>query len=310
MDREVGLIPESELVQRIVELKRRHDVMLLAHNYQRPEVRAVADFTGDSLELSRIAARTEAARIVFCGVLFMAETAKILSPQKRVFLPRLDAGCPMADMITAGELREWKGRFPGAPVVTYVNSSAEVKAESDICCTSANAAAVVRSLSAPLVLFAPDQNLASWVQEQVPEKKVVPYDGFCYVHHRIRGDEIAAAKLLHPRAVVLAHPETRSEVRQLADQVLSTSGMLRFARHSEAQEFIIVTEEGLLPTLVAENPGKEFFHPGPPRLCSNMKKTTLRDVVASLAHERYEIDVARPVQERALSALERMIAIS
>ncbi len=303
-------LPIDERVQKIVELKRQHDALLLAHNYQSPEVRAVADFAGDSLELSRIAARTGASQIVFCGVLFMAETAKILSPQKRVFLPRLDAGCPMADMITAEELREWKAGYPGVPVVTYVNSSAEVKAESDICCTSANAAAVVRSIASSEVLFAPDQNLASWVQEQVPEKRVIAYDGFCYVHHRIRADEIVEARKRHPGALVLAHPETRAEVRHLADHVLSTSGMLRFVRDHDATRYIIVTEEGLRSALVAEHPDREFFHPLAPRRCSNMKKTTLDDVLASLTLERYEITVNPDVQQKALAALERMIAIS
>jgi quinolinate synthase len=191
-----------------------------------------------------------------------------------------------------------------------VNSSAEVKAESDICCTSANAAAVVRSIASSEVLFAPDQNLASWVQEQVPEKRVIAYDGFCYVHHRIRADEIVEARKRHPGALVLAHPETRAEVRHLADHVLSTSGMLRFVRDHDATRYIIVTEEGLRSALVAEHPDREFFHPLAPRRCSNMKKTTLDDVLASLTLERYEITVNPDVQQKALAALERMIAIS
>ncbi len=299
----------SEMTATIRALAAQRRAVVLAHNYQRPEVQDAADFVGDSLGLSRTAAATDADVIVFCGVHFMAETAKILAPGKTVLLPVLDAGCPMADMITAPKLDAWKAEHPGVPVVTYVNSSAEVKALSDVCCTSANALQVVRSLGADRVLFAPDRNLAHWVAEQVPEVEVIAWPGFCPTHERIRAEHVLAAKVEHPHAEVMAHPECRPEVLALADAVLSTSGMLRRAAVSTADEFIVVTEEGLLHGLEKAAPGKRFFALEPCPVCPNMKKTTLPDVLRALQSLEPRVEVPEDVRVRALSAVERMIAI-
>jgi quinolinate synthase len=283
--------------------------VILAHNYQRAEVQDVADFVGDSLGLSRTAAETDADTIIFCGVHFMAETAKILAPDKTVVLPVLDAGCPMADMITAEKLAAWKAEYPGVPVVTYVNSTAEVKALTDVCCTSANAPQIVRSLGVDRVLFAPDRNLAHWVAEQVPGVEVIAWQGFCPTHERIRAEHVVAAMEAHPEAEVLAHPECRPEVLALADAVLSTSGMLRRAAESPATEFIVVTEEGLLHGLEKAAPGKRFFTLGPCPVCPNMKKTMLADVLRALQTLEPRIEVPDEVRARALASVERMVEI-
>jgi quinolinate synthase len=299
----------ADLSARIRALASEKRAIILAHNYQRAEVQDVADFVGDSLGLSRTAADTDADVIIFCGVHFMAETAQILAPGKTVILPVLDAGCPMADMITAEKLAAWKAEHPGIPVVTYVNSTAEVKALTDVCCTSANAPQVVRSLGVDTVLFAPDRNLANWVAEQVPGVEVIAWPGFCPTHERIRAEHVIAAKEAHPGAEVLAHPECRPEVLALADAVLSTSGMLRRAAESPAEEFIIVTEEGLLHGLQKAAPGKRFFSLDPCPVCPNMKKTTLQDVLRSLETLEPRIEVPEEVRARALASVERMIEI-
>jgi quinolinate synthase len=300
---------EEELARQVRDLAAERGAVILAHNYQRPEVQDVADFVGDSLGLSREAAATDAGIIVFAGVHFMAETAKILAPEKRVVIPEENAGCPMADMITAEKLSLWKAQFPGVPVVTYVNSTAEVKALTDICCTSANAPAVVRSLGVDRVLFAPDRNLAHWVAEQVPEVEVIAWQGFCPTHERITPTMVLDAIDAHPDAEVMAHPECRPEVLALADAVLSTSQMLRYAAESPALEFIVVTECGLMHALAKAAPGKRFFQPSPEPVCPNMKLTTLekvRDAVRDLAPE---IVVPEDVRLAALAAVERMVAV-
>jgi quinolinate synthase len=299
----------SDIAAQIRALASEKRAVILAHNYQRPEVQDVADFVGDSLGLSRTAAETEAETIIFCGVHFMAETAKILAPGKTVVLPVLDAGCPMADMITAEKLAAWKAKYPGVPVVTYVNSTAEVKALTDVCCTSANAPQIVRSLGVNKVLFAPDRNLAHWVAEQVPGVEVIAWNGFCPTHERIHAEHVIAAQEAHPGAEVLAHPECRPEVLALADAVLSTSGMLRRAAESPATEFIVVTEEGLLHGLEKAAPGKRFFTLDPCPVCPNMKKTTLPDVLRALQTLEPRIEVPEDVRVRALTAVERMVEI-
>jgi quinolinate synthase len=296
-----------DTIREIARLKKAKNAVILAHNYQIEEVQLIADFLGDSLELSRKAAALSQDVIVFAGVKFMAETAKILSPGKTVLLPRLDAGCPMADMITLDELCELKARHPGAMVVAYVNSSAEIKAESDVCCTSANAVAVVRNVPAAEIIFIPDENLGSYVQKMVPGKKLHLFEGFCYVHHRIRTWEIEEARGRHPLAKVLVHPEARPEVIALADEVLSTSGMLGYVRGSPAKEFIVATEQGLLQRMKRENPDKEFIPAGAPKICSNMKRTTLQDVHDSLSEGKYEIRIDAAVGERAGRALREML---
>jgi quinolinate synthase len=297
------------LVAEIRALAHEREAMILAHNYQRAEVQDVADFVGDSLGLSRQAAETTAPTIVFAGVHFMAETAKILAPDKTVLLPEPRAGCPMADMITGGALTAWKAEHPGVPVVTYVNSSAEVKAESDVCVTSANAVAVVRALGAEKILFAPDRNLGSWVARSLPDVEVLLWEGWCPTHDDVTVEQVLAARAEHPEAPVMAHPECRPAVVDLADAVLSTSQMLAFAAHSPAEEFIVVTESGLVHALEKAAPGKRFFELAPRMLCPNMKITTLAKVRDCLASGSGEVHVAVDVRTRALRAVERMVAI-
>lgn len=297
----------EELQPEIVELKKAKNAVLLAHNYQIEEVQLVADYLGDSLGLSRIAADVDCDIIVFAGVKFMAETAKILSPDKKVLLPRLDAGCPMADMIIVDELRELKEKHKNAKVVTYVNSSVEIKAESDACCTSSNAVKVVKNIDANEIIFIPDRNLGSYVQKMVPEKKIILFEGYCYVHDRVKKEEIQKMKELYPEAKVVVHPETRMEVIELADEVLSTSGILKYVSQSNAKEFIIGTEQGLLERTKRENPGKKIYPALKPIICSNMKRTSLRDVYDSLKEEKYEITIDPEIAARAGKALDAML---
>lgn len=298
----------TELIARISKLKAERGAVILAHNYQLPEVQDIADFTGDSLELSRKAAATDAKVIVFCGVHFMAETAKILSPDRTVLIPDPKAGCPMADMITADDLREFKALHPGVPVVAYVNTTAEVKAESTICCTSANAIRVVESVDSDTVLFVPDKSLGMYVASKVA-KKVIPYSGYCPTHHRILAQDVINAKREHPNALVVAHPECTLDVLALADGIESTSGMLRYVHDSPANEFIMCTERGLLHRLKLDNPDRTFYNPSPLNICPNMKKITLEKVLWSLEDMKYEIELDAETIEKARSAIEGMIAI-
>ncbi len=298
-----------ELIDKIDWMRTAANAVILAHNYQLGEIQDIADFTGDSLELSRKAAETEADVIVFCGVHFMAETAKILSPAKTVLLPDLEAGCPMADMITAERLRGFKAEHPGRPVVAYVNTSAEVKAESDICCTSANAVKVVESLDADEILFVPDKCLGDYVASRT-SKKIILYPGFCPTHHRIRPEDILRQKTEHPGAYVMAHPECTRAVIQLADGVFSTSGMLRFARESAETEFIVATEKGILHRLYRDSPNKRFYAPSEWTICPNMKKITLEKLAWSLEDMQYPIELSADIMDRARGSIERMIEIT
>jgi len=282
--------------------------ILLAHNYQPGEIQDIADLTGDSLGLSRAASQTSAKVIVFCGVHFMAETAAILCPEKLVLLPRPDAGCFMADTITPESLRQKKATLPGVPVVMYVNSSAAVKAESDICCTSANAVRVVNSLPQTQVLMAPDRNLALYTQRH-SSKKIYLWEGCCNIHDQLTAAEVLACKAAHPEASIIAHPECRPEVLDLADAVRSTSGMLTYVRHDDHQEFIIGTEKGLLHTLKRENPQKHFYSPSERLLCQDMKKISLADIVASLQNLAPVVSVPPDIRQRALLAVNRMMAV-
>lgn len=295
-----------EILGQIAHWKEKRGAVILAHNYQPGEIQDIADFLGDSLALSRQAAEEPAQVIVFCGVRFMAESAKILSPNKTVLIPRRDAGCPLADTITAEQVRQLKEAHPRAAVVCYVNSSAEVKAESDVCCTSSNALQVVDGVAAQEIIFIPDKNLGHYVS-RFTKKKVIIWDGFCYVHHRIRAKELQRAKEAHPQAVVLVHPECRPEVIDLADHVLSTDGMLRFARNADAGEFIIGTEVGLIYRLQKENPGKKFFTAGNAMVCVNMKKIHLEDVLLSLQQDQFSITISEEIRRRAQAALSRML---
>ena len=300
----------SETIQQqIRDLLKQHNAVLLAHNYMRDEVQEIADITGDSLGLSMEAAKTSADVIVFCGVHFMAESAAILSPQKKVLLPRPDAGCPMADMVTAAELEALKARHPGVPVVTYVNSSAEVKACSDICCTSANAIKVVRSLKEDKLIFVPDRNLGRWVAKFVPEKEFIFWEGFCPTHERMTVEAVMQKKAAHPDALFICHPESAPEVTALADHACSTSGMYDYCRTSPATKFIIGTEAGILYKLRLENPGKEFILASPALFCPNMKLTSLEDVLISLQTLSPVVSVPEDIRLRARLALDRMLAV-
>lgn len=297
----------ENLQTRIHALKEKRNAVILAHNYQPPEIQDIADFVGDSLELSRNAAKTEADIIVFCGVRFMAETASILSPDKIVLLPAKEAGCPMADMITAAELRVLKSEHPGATVACYVNSSAEVKAESDICCTSSNAVDIVRSLqSARDVIFVPDQYLGQYVEEQTGRRMIL-WRGYCPTHVRIRKEDIEKARRRHPQAVVMVHPECPSPTRNAADFVLSTGGMIRLAHESSAAEFIVGTEIGILHRLQKENPEKQFWPATETAVCPNMKRTTLERLLWALERMQFQIKVPDDVGGRARKALESMV---
>ena len=294
--------------ERIRQLAKEKNAIILAHNYQPPEIQDVADLCGDSLELSIKASKTDAEVIVFCGVHFMAETASILSPQKTVLLPNMGAGCPMADMITPGALKLKLESLPKMPVITYVNSSAAVKALTTVCCTSANVVAVVNSIDEDEVLMTPDKNLAQYAAART-DKKVHLWEGYCPTHEKLTADMVTDARKEHPDAVFMAHPECRPEVLALADVIRSTSGMLRYAQESDDQEFIVGTEIGLLYPLQKASPKKKFFIANKAMVCPNMKKITLENVVESLENLTGEVKVPEDIRLPALKAVERMIAI-
>ncbi len=322
----------ENLIEEILRLKAERRALILSHNYQRPEVQDIADFVGDSLELSRTAAGIDCDVIVFCGVHFMAESASILSPEKIVLLPEPDATCPMAAMITVGEPRKvWKSfpgyeiqpsfvfphdftlmdmraRYPGVPVVAYVNTTADVKAESDICCTSANVVKVIESLPEDRVICIPDRNLSAWAQKNTG-KKIISWDGFCHVHDRVTKNDVYRARMEFPVALLMVHPECRLEVLELADHVTSTSGMLRFAKASDARRFIVGTETGIIHRLQKENPDKEFFPLRKDMVCPNMKKTTLKSVYQALRDMKHVIKVQEDIRVRAKNALDRMLRL-
>jgi quinolinate synthase len=296
--------------QALLKLKDEKNAIILAHNYQPSAIQDIADMTGDSLELSRQAASTDAAVIVFCGVAFMAETAAILNPGRIVLLPRLDAGCPMADMITAEDMVGIKRKHPGAPIITYVNSTAAVKAESTICCTSANSIRVVESFNqADTVYMAPDQNLAKYTARHT-KKRVHFWHGYCPIHHNLTVQQIHRRKEQYPDAIFLAHPECRPEVLDLADVIQSTSGMLRYVNESPHQSFIIGTEAGILYPMQQQNPHKSFYPASDALICPDMKKITLADVCRSLETLQPRVTVPESIRLRALSAVERMLELS
>jgi len=299
----------NKIKEKIAELKKELGAVIVAHNYQRPEVQDIADFVGDSLELARQCVEVDAQTIVFCGVRFMAETAAILNPARTVLLSEGIAGCPLADMINVDDLRQWKQRYPRAAVVAYVNSSAEVKAESDICCTSANGVKVVESVPNNDILFIPDQNLGHFISTQT-KKNIILYPGFCYVHHRIKPEQVRMARRLHPDAEVLVHPECRPEVVALADAALSTSGILSHAKASSHNSFIIGTEEGILHRLRQENPDKSFYLITNSQICTDMKKTTLGTLARTMELRQNIVTVPEEVRLKAKQAVDRMLAVS
>jgi len=297
------------LLEKIRRLKERRNAVILAHNYQPGEIQDLAEFTGDSLGLSIQASQTDADVIVFCGVRFMAETAAILSPDKTVLLPEKSAGCPMADMITAEQLRELKRKHPDALVVCYVNSTAEVKAESDYCCTSANAVEVVDSLPADReIIFVPDQHLGRFAAERTG-RELILWPGYCPTHVVITEQDINIARQKEPDAVVMAHPECTEPVKHLADELLSTGQMLKSAAKSEVKRFIIATETGIIHSLKKQNPDKEFFAASERGICPNMKKITMDKVLWSLEDMQYEIVLPEEIRIRAKKALDRMVEI-
>lgn len=299
-----------DIAAEIERLKLERKAVILAHNYCPAEVQEVADFTGDSLELARRATQVDADVIVFCGVLFMAETAKILNPSRKVIIPDVTAGCPMADMINAQQLRELKAANPGAKAVCYVNSTAEVKAECDICVTSGNAEKVMSTFSPDeRIIFVPDRNLGGHISARLAREYIL-WPGFCPTHEAIKAESVKAARAAHPGAPVLVHPECPLAVREAADAALSTGGMCAYARESAAQEMIIATENGILHRLQKENPGKKFHTLADPILCPDMKKNTLTSLYEALRDMRYEVEVPEEISKKAARAIEAMLAVS
>lgn len=295
-----------DLVKEIQKLKKEKNAIILAHYYQRPEIQEIADFVGDSYYLSKIGKDCDEQTIVFCGVKFMAESAKILSPQKTVLLPAYDAGCPMADMAVAEDVLKLKEEHPNAKIVCYINSTTEVKAVSDVCCTSSNAVKIIQNIDADEIIFLPDKNLGSYIQEQVPEKKMILWSGFCITHRRINLEEIKKAKDSIEDLVVLAHPECEKEVRDIADFVGSTLEIINYATSSDKTNFLIGTEEGILHELKKRNPNKKFYTPRGGIMCVNMKKTVLPDVYNALLNNQHEIHVNEDIRVKAYESLAKM----
>ncbi len=309
---EVEVRPKAKLEefqQKIRELKKKLNAIIVAHNYQQPEVQDIADFTGDSLELARRCSEVEAETIVFCGVRFMAETAAILNPTSTVLLSHPTAGCPLADMVSADDLRQWKAKYPQATVVAYVNTTAAVKADSDICCTSANGVEVVESVPNNEILFIPDQHLGHYVSTK-SKKRMILYPGFCATHARLNAEQVKLAKQRYPEAEVLVHPECRAEVIALADAALSTSQMIRYAKESSAKIFLIGTEEGILHPLRKGNPGKNFYLIANNLVCPDMKKTSPETIIETMELRQTIVTVPEEIRIRAKQAIDKMLPIA
>lgn len=295
-----------DLKNEILRLKKEKNALILAHYYQRPEIQEIADYVGDSYYLSKIAKDSPQQLIIFCGVKFMAESAKILSPEKTILLPALDAGCPMADMADTDELIKLKESYPEATVVTYINSSTEVKALSDVIVTSSNAIKIVKNIKTKDIIFLPDKNLGSFVQERVPEKNIILWNGFCITHQKVKPEMILAIKEKMPNIKVLSHPECDKPVRDISDYLGSTGEILSYATASEDKDFLIVTEEGILHELKKRNPNKNFYVPGQTMTCINMKKTRLEDVYNSLVKSSFEINIDEEIRIKAYNSLMKM----
>ena len=299
----------NELIEKINKLKKEKNAIILAHCYQNPEIDFVADYVGDSLGLSRLASKTDAEIIVFAGVYFMAETAKILSPDKKVLLPNKNSGCNMADMINLAQVKEFKEKHPGTPLVCYVNSTAEVKAQCDICCTSANAINVIKSLGLKKVLFAPDCYLGSWAQKNLPDIEIISYPGYCPTHLRIIPDEIVKMKIMYKDAKILVHPECHQEVVKLADFVGSTTQIMQYCESTNFKQYIIATEKGVVDRLKRDFPEKEVILASPKLVCHNMKWNTLDDILNSLLYDQHEVTVEEEIRQKALNSIQRMIEL-
>jgi len=303
------MVNKERLITDLNKLKKEKNAIILGHNYQIAEIHEIADYLGDSLGLSQKAAKTEADVIVFCGVKFMAESAKILSPDKTVLLPEKEADCPMAGMIDRQSLQKKKEEYPDATVVCYVNTTAEVKAESDICCTSSNAVQVVESLDTKQVLFVPDKNLGNYVNERT-DKEVIVWEGYCSTHHRVTPEEVKKVRDKYPQNPILVHPECDPGVVELADYVGSTAGILDYASKSDSKQLIIGTEKGIIHRMQRENPGKKFYLLSPRLICPNMKKINLKKVRDSLIKEEMKIEIPEEIRIKAQQALDRMLKAS
>ena len=299
----------EDIINEILELKKQRNAVIVAHNYQVDEVQKIADILGDSFALSRYCASSPHETIVFCGVHFMAESAKILSPQKTVLLPEINAGCPMADMVNAEDIRQLRKIYPNAAVVCYINTTAEVKAECEICCTSSNAVQVIRSLKEKDIIFVPDMNLGNFIARMVPEKNMIIWNGFCITHHRVTSDDVLNARAAHPDALVLVHPECRPDVVDMADFVGSTKQIMDFGAKSEGRKFIIGTEMGVLFRLREDNPDKEFYLLSQGLICPNMKRTKLISVYNALKEMKHRIEIEDSILLRAKSSLDRMMQV-
>ena len=300
----------EEIVKQIKQLKEEKNAVILAHCYQNVEIDEVADFVGDSLYLSQQAAKTDADIIVFAGVFFMAQTAKILNPNKKVLLPRTESGCLMADMIDYKQLLEFKDKHPNIPTVCYINSTAEVKSECDICCTSSNATKVVKSLNSPQVLFLPDTYLGKWTEKVLGNVKVITYPGFCPTHLRIKPEDILEARKKYPNSEILAHPECHQGVSELADFVGSTAEIMKYAAESSSKQFVIATEKGVVDRLQRDYKNKEFILIRGDIICPNMKWNTLEDIYNALKYEQYEVDVDEGIARKAVKCINRMLEVS
>ena len=298
----------NDITKRIDELKKQHNAIILAHNYQLPEIQDIADYTGDSLELARISQRIDQKTILFCGVYFMAEITKILNPDKTVLMPDLHAGCPMANMIKPEQLKIEKEKHPQAAIMCYVNSNADVKALSDICCTSANGVEVARSLSQDEIIFIPDQYLGSFIATQLPSKKFHLWPGYCPTHMVFSKEGLTALKNEYPGSKIIAHPECRLDVQEIADRICSTSQMISYAKETDARQFIICTELGMLHRLKKENPGKEFIPGSPNAICPNMKLTTQEKILWALENLQFRIEVDEETRQQALGSIQRMLS--
>ncbi len=299
----------TAIIEKINSLKKKRKALLLVHNYQLPEVQDIADYVGDSLELAKISHDVECEVILFCGVHFMAETAKIFNPDKMVLMPDLHAGCPMADMITAEQLRKEKKSHAEATVVTYINSTAEVKALSDICCTSANGVKVANSVENDEIIFTPDKYLGSYVARHVKNKKFYLWSGYCPTHMVFSREGLMKLKGKYPDAEIVAHPECRIDVQEIADAICSTSQMITYSKKSKAKRFIICTEVGMLYRLKKDNPEKDFIAGNPHAVCPNMKLTNLEKVLWALEDLKVEVSVPESIRSRALKAIERMVQV-
>ena len=300
----------KKLIEEINSLKKEKNAIILAHSYQNIEIDEVADFVGDSLYLSQQAKKTNANIIIFAGVYFMAQTAKIISPNKKVILPNINAGCLMADMINHNQMLDFKSKYPNIPIVCYINSTAEVKAECDICCTSSNALQIVKSLNSDKVLFLPDKNLGKWVENQLNNVEVITYDGNCPVHHNIKISDIENARNKYPNAKILIHPECQPEVSKLGDYVGSTSGIINYVKNSSDNQFVIVTEKGVYDRLKRDYPNKEFILIKDNMLCESMKLTTLEEILNALKNETTEILLDEKIRQASSNCIERMLKVS